>query len=61
MLRQLRLEGNTIGPAGAAALGAALERNGALQVYFGLACMGLFTVIVGEEMIRDCLEVTYVG
>lgn len=34
--------------------------QGSLQVYFGLACMGLFTVFAGEEMIRDCLVVSYV-
>jgi hypothetical protein len=37
------------------------QRNGALHVYFGLACMGMLTVMGGEEMIRDCLVVDYVG
>lgn len=36
------------------------HRQGSLQVYFGLACMGLFTVMCGEEIIRDWLVVGYV-
>ena len=37
------------------------HRQGSLQVYFGLACMGLFTVLAGEELIRDNLVVQYVS
>eukprot|EP00931_Biecheleriopsis_adriatica_P062415 TRINITY_DN37602_c0_g1_i2.p1 TRINITY_DN37602_c0_g1~~TRINITY_DN37602_c0_g1_i2.p1 ORF type:complete len:340 (+),score=53.91 TRINITY_DN37602_c0_g1_i2:717-1736(+) len=35
------------------------HRNASQQVYYGFACMGLFTVWYGEEQIRDSLEVTY--
>ena len=36
------------------------HRQGSLQVYFGLAVMGLFTVVGGEEIIRDSLVIEYI-
>ena len=35
------------------------HRNGNMLAYLGLAAMGVFTVVAGEEAIRDSLVITY--